>query len=271
MEARVEDQQSPFKRRLAKIIEISNEMALNADDSEFYYGHRTNTPGTIFYVFDQSAFEFFINPDDGRRRYPAFFHIEDWRDSDGANRENYWILVNEMLSVLTAEYLFSGRLPGQKNSRIYMTHGHRYEVARSYEVLVKRQTELPDKKAAEHAAIMEQATRCVQDVPTDKDDRDQDLAGDLEQVPPDDRASFLRVRRLARTFALKRNGLVVHQLRRFSSAIWPRIDDVTYQFPLTQQDERMIDAEAGQWASRLRRRQHSGAERPSRGLKRDAR
>jgi hypothetical protein len=258
-----------FRRRLAKLIEISNEMVLNAADGEF-----GRSGGQIFYVFDESAFEFFINPDETRRKYPAFFHLEPWRDTD-RREDPYWILVNQMLSILTAEYLFSGILPGQRDNRIYMTYGHRYELGRSYQTLL----ESVEPKSGEAAATRAQLRRALarlREVPENDDAPDVQLESDLHGVPESDRVSFLRVRRLARIFAEERDQFRIPQLRRVSQEIWPHVRDITYVFPPTEADRATIDEEAKQWEQRLneylrtrpRGEQH---DRNERGLRRDAR
>ena len=136
-----------FYSRLLRLLEFTRDMDRNNSDSTFVARGKRNV---IHYVFDENIFEFFIGARDqygldernarsiysDKRKYSSVFHLKAWRDepNDDSN-EKRWIRVNRQTAAVTAEYLFSGRLPGQAESRIYLTEWHWTELLNRFHVL----------------------------------------------------------------------------------------------------------------------------------------
>jgi hypothetical protein len=273
-----------FKRRLAKLIEIFNEMALNAGDRRFARGDITGEKGTIYYVFDETVFQAFLNPDEQRRKYAAYFHLEDWR-KDGEHEEKYWILINEMISALATEYMLMTTLPGQVDRAIYMTSWHLLELGLSHSKVSANYAEMnrdpktwADKRIEAcrrlHDAIETNPNRPIDD----SDDRmlETDLnsvrsnSGAKSELELDlEQSSFRRARRLARIFAANKDLFVSDQLSRLGNLSATRISVLDEKFAMTPEQKLAIESEGGRWAELLRQRMR--AERTRHGLLRDGR
>lgn len=156
----------------------------------------------IWYVFDSTVLEVFINPGDDRGAMSSL-HTPDWNSATAASSTAKRYVAQTALS--TTEYLLSGELPGQPKNTIYMTGWHRQEfIARANEIaaaqvalIVKTSAQdlkkqLDDLRAIQ-ADLLNNPTRLNQGI-------DDELRADLEAYRkhnPDEQAlwSYLAVRR----------------------------------------------------------------------------
>lgn len=267
-----------FKRRLAKLIETSNEMALGASDSQFVRGPDVN--GEVCYVFDEPALEAFVLPDEQRRKYSAYFHLRDWRD-EGDDTQEFWILINEMISILAVEFMLLGKLPGQVSSgpiahdRIYMTYWHQKELNLSAEAIQKEiaadvKQNARQRMRERRAALADLEWALQASVPTDdgidkalvaQDSSDVRFQSDMLSVASTLRGStdisadevrnelrcFVRARRLARVFAQHKEVFRADQLRRLAQKIVPRLRSLDDRFAITPADDAMVEQDANMW------------------------
>lgn len=261
------DERTKFRRRLATLIEISAEMSLNAEDGLFSRARVRDSESKIYYVFDQNVFEFFVNPDSRTRKYSALFHQEEWRD-ESMDPEDYWILVNEMHAVQTAEYLLSGSLPGQEDHLVLMTSTHKHQTAQSYSVLVSECVEkyrTPGAVKARRDAVARlrhgKLDPCLLDLR---------LTEDLTGMQPLRRSRYLKARALSQTFAVDRLNFVPDQLQRWADKIWPNVVELSRVFPLTDSDRADIADEQLRWQQRIEEAKLSLASRKETNVKADA-
>ena len=110
-----------FMKPLSHLVEIVDGLDLRAADQEF-----ARNGGTINYIFDENIFELFVNPQQWGETI-ALFHANSWQPSRA--QEYSWRNINAQSAILTGEYLFSGSLPGQAGTTVYMTPYHREELA----------------------------------------------------------------------------------------------------------------------------------------------
>jgi hypothetical protein len=154
--------------KLGHLIELSRIIDRNRDDNAF-----AETGGEIIYVFDTNVVQMFLEP----YKNPHFcqvFHTPLWGEDWEMDRE-----VNAQACLLTAEYLMSGSLPGQKDPRWYMTSAHKAEL---------------DKQTAHlHGHIQDNVKR-MRNEPSFKEDVLSDLARlseALDMNPTEGRETFL--------------------------------------------------------------------------------
>lgn len=111
-------------QKLGYLIDLTRIIDRNTDDGTF-----ENQGGTIHYVFDTNVTQMFFEP----FRNPHFAEVffgPLWGDQPLQDNE-----INSQNCLIAAEYLFSGRLPGQSNSRWYMSELHRQELDTQIEYL----------------------------------------------------------------------------------------------------------------------------------------
>jgi hypothetical protein len=116
---------------LFKFLDLSQDVERNVEDSLF-----REDGGTISYVLDENVFEIFVRPWDPRGQ-GASLHSSHWTAAYSEARHSGLekSSVPAQTALLTSEYLLSGDLPGQRDSRVYMTEWHRWELARRYREL----------------------------------------------------------------------------------------------------------------------------------------
>lgn len=129
------------------LLEISRDIDRNQADYHF-----SKSGGKIHYLFDENVFEFFYGGHNHRhikigdvetsywdkRHFSSTFHTHIWRnDSSDSSQETAWISINRQIALLTSEYLFSGKLPGQSNEDIYITQWHWNEFHARRSILLK--------------------------------------------------------------------------------------------------------------------------------------
>ncbi len=102
-------------RQLWRMVEASNDMYRQRDDMWFSEGG-----GRIEYVFDENVFELFARPK-FYRDYASTFYSAHWPLLPGASESDR---INSQTALITSEYLFSGKLPGQIGKRFHMTEWH---------------------------------------------------------------------------------------------------------------------------------------------------
>lgn len=106
-------------RKFWRLLELTRDMDRNESDADFI-----RNGGKILYVFDENIFELFIRPQAYLKyaRYIELFYADYWRDEidDVAVADNMRE-INAQSALITAEYIFSGVLPGQESGSIYMT------------------------------------------------------------------------------------------------------------------------------------------------------
>ena len=101
---------------LKALYDLSMDIQRWEDDREF-----SDNGGTIHYIFDENIFELFVYP---------FKHFRQtaWSQQFSGRlpkRERRLAMRNALLS---SEALFGGALPGQRQSKIYLTEWHRWEL-----------------------------------------------------------------------------------------------------------------------------------------------
>lgn len=108
-------------RQLGHLIEITRIIDRNREDGQF--ATQSAEPArSILYVFDTNVVQMFLEPS----RNPQFaetFHGSLWGDSPQSRTE-----INAQSCLLAAEFLMSGKLPGQTNGRWYMSEVHTREL-----------------------------------------------------------------------------------------------------------------------------------------------
>jgi hypothetical protein len=115
-----------LSRKLGAVIDVTRTIDRNSDD-----GIYSDQGDEIVYVFDTNVVQIFLEP----YKNPEFsqvFHTPLWSEGkkNEADRE-----INAQTSLLIAEYLMSGTLPGQKDGRWSMTRAHYREMQAQIEHL----------------------------------------------------------------------------------------------------------------------------------------
>jgi hypothetical protein len=264
--------ESLYLRRLIRLIEFSGEAALNADDSYFLRSSSDDRDREVIYVFDPTVFHFFLEPDDVKRAYSAYFHLRDWRNNYRSRvDEDYWILLNEMTACLTAEYMFSGQLKGQRGGKLYTSLWHFDQLLDTCSSFILNiyDTSASDSARAVHrrrlvlnhirAALDNQPDHWVeQDDPLlAADERHfQEAVNRSNDAIGAQEAEALRLaRRLARVVAQGREALVPDQLGLVTSLIDSQVvDSLEQRFNLSALDRDWVSRNARDWRSRLLKR-----------------
>jgi len=135
--------------QLGHLINLSRIIDRNKDDGQY-----EDLGNEIIYVFDTNVVQMFWEP----YQNPQFcevFHKEYWGEDRIQDRE-----INSQACLLTAEYLMSGDLPGQRGGRWFMTRGHKAELDAQEQFLtqqvkdnLKRMREEPPFKEAVLAGL----------------------------------------------------------------------------------------------------------------------
>ena len=244
-------------RKLGRLVEITRIIDRNKDDSAF-----TKDPSRgneLIYVFDTNIVQTFLEPF-RNPQYAELFHASIW----GRDFKKYDD-VNSQSCLLTAEYLFSGRLPGQQLNNWYMSISHYKEVRNQIEKLeerfqddLKRMRTDPDfgaqvaDKLAETRRILDpkpDRERLVQLAIEDEDDfvptrKQRDVASENDV----DSSGAIRNREIVRLFANDRIAEPIAQLRRFrSAAIAGRLRPIEQLFPPEREDLKELDDEVVVW------------------------
>jgi hypothetical protein len=141
-EERQQRRRSLFNRKFGQLLRLSSNIETNERDHAFA---KPETPQLaareIIYVFDQSVMEMFMALDDDTRKYPAAFHLRDWRspiEINDTNIEKVWEAINRQTAIIAGEYLLSGGLPGQADGQFYMTREHYEEFCRAVDRLTRQ-------------------------------------------------------------------------------------------------------------------------------------
>src|SRR3954452_7810244 len=99
--------EAPIERRYAALYDFSLDIKLHEEDYEFSLGRNCK----IHYVFDENLFELFINPLEH-----SVYLLRDTEGSLGStDHASPRRVMAAQSSLLTAEVLFGGFLPGQKD------------------------------------------------------------------------------------------------------------------------------------------------------------
>ena len=114
-------------------MDITRDLERNQDDALF-----AKNDGTISYVFDENVFEMFIYPWPWKDR-TALFHSAFWYKRTDRHLREGWSAIAAQSSLITAEYLLSGSLPGQRDGTIYLTEWHRWELRERLDALIEQQ------------------------------------------------------------------------------------------------------------------------------------
>jgi hypothetical protein len=123
------DETERVLRLIFSFLDLSRDVERNREDAKF-----RNGGGTINYIFDANVFEVFIDPEDDRG-HAASLHTPRWANEHARSSSGAWSSIASQTALLTSEYLLGGSLPGQKNSNIYMTQWHRWELTRRVPVI----------------------------------------------------------------------------------------------------------------------------------------
>ncbi len=256
--------------QLGHLIALSRIIDRNRDDS--FFGE---TRGEIVYVFDTNVVQMFLEP----YKNPQFcevFHKSYW----GSDRENDRD-VNSQACLLAAEYLMSGKLPGQASEGIWhMTRGHKAELDRQ-EAHLKQQVSEHVKRMRDEPTFRDEV---LEDVAKLNAALNIDPAGDrsalellVEQLSPRassmnefknlterqfrQRAAGIRAREVCRILARDHVAEPANQLFRYRSGeIAGRYMPLESFLRLSPADQKAVDAEVAEWrellAEILSRRSH---------------
>ena len=106
--------------QIAALFDLSLDIERHYSDVNF-----AQDGGTIHYVFDENLFELFVFPNINWHRSNYFSAA--WRGSKTKNEQRHKT-AGLQSALITAEILFSGKLPGQVNSKILLSEWHRSEL-----------------------------------------------------------------------------------------------------------------------------------------------
>jgi hypothetical protein len=239
-----------------QLLDLSRDVERNSEDAEY-----ENDDGKIHYVFDATTLEVFINPQDHRGKSTSL-HADIWF-SDFKNEKQSRQIASQT-ALATMEYLFSGNLPCQERSIIYMTEWHRWEFKRRIDLLQVEQ--VAALRAATPEAVIQRFSR-VRAV-LDTFDRgpsisptlinDPDLVSDLSAYKtrsPNSEAlrNFLLTRLAVATLACDELVEPSEQLRRLVTApIRHNVQTLHLAMRPSPSDFEAIRQDAQRWMRRLR-------------------
>jgi len=108
-----------LENRFANLYDFSLDIQRHEIDLEFAHYR-----GRIHYVFDENIFELFVRPF-ARSRYVtrSASNVEGETDTEDAGDS-----AARQTALFCAEALFSGRLPGQVDGKVYLSEWHRWEL-----------------------------------------------------------------------------------------------------------------------------------------------
>jgi len=113
---------------ISPLFDLSLDIERHQKDSDF-----ARKGGIIHYVFDENVFELFVFPSDNWRKARRYSGL---KTGENAMTKRARVITGKQAALLTSETLFAGRLPGQREGRIYLTEWHRWELLdRMYEIL----------------------------------------------------------------------------------------------------------------------------------------
>jgi hypothetical protein len=113
-----------FTEQLGYLVNLSRIIDRNRDDDRF-----ASNGSEIVYVFDTNVVQMFLEPYKNPQ-FSEIFHTPLWDSEREADLD-----ANAQACLITGEYLFSGKLPGQKGGVWYMTRGHKAEMDHQQEHL----------------------------------------------------------------------------------------------------------------------------------------
>jgi hypothetical protein len=223
---------------LARLLSLSLNLRTNEMDAGFLR-RADNAGGTpeIAYVLDHTVLEMFLALDDETRKYPAAFHLEEWRETSkqrlGRSLEALWSSINRQTAIVTSEYLLSGELPGQADGQIYLSSGHYEEfcnaVERRREEAIRHHGGTDDRIEEIVAAARTGPTSSLNDIYLEPD---LSLLFGSDQSQPD-AVEFTMTRRWAALLSEQEEALRIFQIQRATSADFlDRIVPVSLRFPL---------------------------------------
>lgn len=108
--------------QILRLVDVTRDIERNIDDARF-----DAAGGRMHYVFDENVFEMFVNPKRWKSR-TATFHSPFWLRRAGEPPSRNWSSIAAQSALIASEFLFSGTLPGQRTSDIYMTEWHSWEL-----------------------------------------------------------------------------------------------------------------------------------------------
>jgi hypothetical protein len=171
--------------QLQHLVDLNGDVDRNILDSWL-----AGNGNRIRYVFDYDVFDLLQRPAKPRHCEAAsiFCKIPWGSNDDGSawkDEQRLWHAINRQSSVVTAEHLFSGELPGQRGGEIYMTEWHFFE-------LDKRRTEnLKELKPSELTTPKNRATDETLEKLKALDSKD------FRRLPPEVIQKFMGTRELA--------------------------------------------------------------------------
>jgi hypothetical protein len=265
----------PLLRRVLRKLAVLFEMMQIVDRNISDGGFSDNEANEIFYVFDTNIIQMFLEPY-RNPQYAEIFHSpawgEDFRDYQRANMQ---------ACLLIGEYLFSGKLPGQRpkdpdseRGYWYMSPEHYKELAGEHGQIAwldKRIQENIDRLSNDEAFQLETAAfqRELQAIlDTEPADREQTVRlarrqgeseaqlRELRNLPQDayaDRAAAIKARELCRVLASDDVFEPVDQLRRYRrKEIIGHLRSVELAFSPDRAAAEEIAAETIEWDEALR-------------------
>jgi hypothetical protein len=242
----------PSLRLLFRFLDLSRDLERNRDDTLF-----ASDNGRIAYVLDENVFEIFVRPFIPRGEQ-ASLHSRYWSGSP-ARREAHTSFAAQA-ALLTCEYLFSGELPGQADSRLFMTEWHRWELARRVQKLNAEYGRKLIETKEEDLAKPFEALRMVFAAEDEPDagaikEFDPDLAQDLDDLtdePLKVRKSFISTRLAVKILAENEDMEPAEQLVRIvTKPIRDRIHTLHLAYRPPPSERESIERDARAWMARL--------------------
>ena len=120
------DQRDRVIRRLVSLLSLTQDMKRNEEDD----GFSSDSENEIIYCVDTGVLESFLNP---LGNYGSFetFHTREWT-TEWASNKGAWSSISAQSTFVGSDWLLSGKLPGQKRDRLYMSEWHYREFFNRY-------------------------------------------------------------------------------------------------------------------------------------------
>jgi hypothetical protein len=248
----------PILRLLLRFLDLSRDLERNRDDTSF-----RDDNGRISYVLDENVFEIFIRPFIPRGELVSL-HSRHWAVAQQDHTGHRYVQTSfpAQSALLTSEYLFSGELPGQTDSRLFMTEWHRWELARRVQKLNaeygRRLQEATEAELVERFQDLRMVLDYFSEGESTYDnveafdaDLRQDTA-DLAHAPLNVRKSFVSTRLAVKILAEDDDVEPAEQLLRIvTKPIRQRISTLHLSYRSEDSERNTIAKDAHKWLTRL--------------------
>uniref|UniRef100_B0T9H1 Uncharacterized protein n=1 Tax=Caulobacter sp. (strain K31) TaxID=366602 RepID=B0T9H1_CAUSK len=246
-------------RQILQLVDITKDIERNQDDCRF-----NDMGGRINYIFDENIFEVFVHPKRWKGR-TSTFHSRFWLKRSGRDQARAWSSIAAQATLMTAEYLFSGQLPGQKpGDPIFLSEWHSWELRERVDALTEQ-----FRRLAQDGALTPAVFGSVAEQPFLREDLAK-LRRDGNEWSREALDRFVFTRTAAHALAEDSVIEPLEQLYRIVSApLRDRITNLTTGFPIPAPDIDIVASNAVKWMRILqeevvRRQKASGSSRPLR-------